>query len=93
VIRATKQRSENMTGEANQDWLRLDNAAKIYPAAASQDAPAVFRLSATFDKPIRIAALQQAYASVLARCPYFQVYLQRGVFWYYLQRVWRADRG
>jgi hypothetical protein len=71
---------------ANQDWLRLDNAAKIYPAAASQDAPAVFRLSATFDKPIRIAELQQAYASVLARCPYFQVYLKRGVFWYYLQR-------
>lgn len=75
-----------MTGEANHDWLRLDNAAKIYPAAASQDAPAVFRLSTTFDTPIRIAALQQAYASVLARCPYFQVYLRRGVFWYYLQR-------
>lgn len=75
-----------MSVEANQDWLKLDNAAKIYPAASSKDAPAVFRLSTTFDKPIRIAALQQAYASVLARCPYFQVYLRRGVFWYYLQR-------
>ena len=75
-----------MTVESNQDWLKLDNAAKIYPAASSKDAPAVFRLSTTFDKPIRIAALQQAYASVLARCPYFQVYLRRGVFWYYLQK-------
>ena len=75
-----------MTVEANQDWLKLDNAAKIYPAASSKDAPAVFRLSTTFDKPIRIAALQQAYARVLGRCPYFQVYLRRGVFWYYLQK-------
>jgi len=69
-----------MSVEANQDWLKLDNAAKIYPAVSSKDAPAVFRLSTTFDKPIRIAALQQAYASVIARCPYFQVYLRRGVF-------------
>jgi hypothetical protein len=79
-----------MIVEANPDWLRLDNAAKIYPAISSKDAPAVFRLSTTFDTPIRIAALQQAYASVLARCPYFQVYLRRGVFWYYLQRHHRV---
>jgi hypothetical protein len=31
AVRAIKQRSENMTVEANPDWLKLDNAAKIYP--------------------------------------------------------------
>ena len=74
------------SGEPNQDWLKLDNAAKIYPATSSEEAPAVFRLSATFEEPIRISALQKAYARILTRCPYFQVYLRRGVFWYYLQR-------
>jgi hypothetical protein len=72
--------------DAGADWLRLDNAAKIYPAASTAESPAVFRLSATFERPVRIAALEQAFSALLDRCPYYQVYLRRGVFWYYLQK-------
>jgi hypothetical protein len=68
------------------DWLTLDNAAKIYPTASSKLFPTVFRLSAMLRAPVRLSALQQASDELLRRCPYFQVYLRRGLFWYYLQR-------
>ena len=68
------------------DWLPLDNAAKIYPTASSKLSPAVFRLSARLRAPVRLSALQQAADALVRRCPYFQVYLRRGLFWYYLQR-------
>ncbi len=68
------------------DWLRLDNAAKIYPSSFTPGSPAVFRLSVELATPVRIAALAEALRVVLRRCPYFQVYLRRGVFWYYLLR-------
>jgi len=69
-----------------QDWLRLDNAAKIYPSSFSARSPDVFRLSVRLTAPVRVSALDQALRRVLPRCPYFQVYLRRGFFWYYLQR-------
>ena len=68
------------------DWLRLDNAAKIYPASFSDPTPAGFRLSVTLKAPVRVALLAQALRTVLLRCPYYQVHLRRGFFWYYLQR-------
>jgi hypothetical protein len=67
-------------------WLPLDNAAKIYPTASSKLSPAVFRLSARLRAPIRLSALQQAVDALVRRCPYYQVHLRRGLFWYYLQR-------
>lgn len=68
------------------DWLTLDNAARIYPASLSDWSPDVYRLSATLDAPIRVAALRLALRKVFPRFPYFQVHLKRGLFWYYLQR-------
>lgn len=68
------------------DWLPLDNAGKIYPSATSKKSPAVFRLLAVMRSPVRLSALQQASEALLRRCPYFQVHLRRGLFWYYLQR-------
>jgi hypothetical protein len=74
------------------DWLALDNAAKIYPTATSQLYPVVFRLSAVLRAPVRLSALQQASDAMVRRCPYFQVYLRRGWFWYYLQRHQHTPR-
>ena len=68
------------------DWLKLDNAAKIYPATSTEKSPAFFRLQVTLSDPIKLGKLQQALEKVMFRCPYFQVYLKRGFFWYYLQR-------
>jgi len=70
----------------NKDWLKLDNAAKIYPAVSSRKSPAQFRLSATLDSAINYNNLNLAWENLINRCPYFQVYLRRGFFWYYLQR-------
>jgi len=72
--------------EQNKDWLKLDNAAKIYPATSSRKSPAQFRLAVTLNSPVKLKILQQAWERMLKRCPYFQVYLRRGFFWYYLQR-------
>ncbi|MFP4432175.1 MAG: hypothetical protein ACLFPV_13065 [Spirochaetaceae bacterium] len=68
------------------DWLTLDNAAKIYPSSNTEEAPQVFRLRCDFLRPIRYEALEEALAAMMKRCPYFQVSLKRGLFWYYLQR-------
>lgn len=69
----------------NRDWLKLDNAAKIYPSTSSSRSPAQFRLSTTLKSPVKYNTLLQAWEKILKRCPYFQVYLRRGLFWYYLQ--------
>jgi hypothetical protein len=68
------------------DWLTLDNAAKIYPPTTTEQSPSVFRLSATLNEPVRLRALSAAVESAMRRCPYYQVHLRRGFFWYYLQR-------
>ena len=68
------------------DWLRLDNAAKIYPASHNDATPAVFRISVTLREPIHVRELQEALDAMLERVPYYRVHLKRGFFWYYLQR-------
>ena len=70
----------------NDDWFKLDNAAKIYPALSVRKSPPQFRLSANLRSPINYRVFKQAWENLLERCPYFQVYLKRGLFWYYLQR-------
>jgi NRPS condensation-like uncharacterized protein len=68
------------------EWLRLDNAAKIYPASVKDATPPVFRLKATLDAPIHVHELQAAVDAVVERTPYYQVHLKPGFFWYYLER-------
>ena len=41
-------------------WLRLDNAAKIYPAVRSETWSNVFRVSATLSEPVDIPTAQSA---------------------------------
>jgi hypothetical protein len=71
---------------AADDWLRLDNAAKIYPASHTDATPAVFRISVTLKEPIRIRELQMALDRMIRRAPYYQVHLRKGFFWFYLER-------
>lgn len=75
-----------MSSTASQDWLKLDNAAKIYPASFSDTSPQAFRVSMALDEPVKLSALQAALERTLRRCPYYRVYLRRGLFWYYLER-------
>lgn len=66
--------------------MRLDNAAKIYPAARSGEWMAVFRLSITLSEEIDRALLQQAIKATLKRIPVFGYRLRRGLFWFYFDR-------
>ncbi len=68
-------------------WMRLDNAAKIYPAARRQNWSNVFRLSATLKEPVDRQVLQSALDVTVRRFPSIAARLRRGVFWYYLQQV------
>ena len=67
--------------------MRLDNAAKIFPAVRRRDWSNVFRLSATLTEPVDPQILQQAVEQAAPRFPSMLVGLHRGMFWYYLQRV------
>ena len=71
-------------------WLKLDNAAKIYPAARRQNWSNVFRLSVTLNEPVDSAVLQAALDVTVRRFPSIAARLRRGVFWYYLQQLEHA---
>ena len=76
-----------MAQENKLRWLRLDNAAKIYPAARTQNWSNVFRLSATLREDVDIDILRTALDVTVRRFPSIAVRLRRGVFWYYLQQL------
>lgn len=65
-------------------WLRLDNAAKIYPAVTTREQTSVFRLSVDFIHPVRVKPLLEAVRSLGKRFPYFKVVKKTGFFWPYL---------
>lgn len=71
-------------------WLRLDNAAKIYPAARRENWSNVFRLSATLKEEVDKKVLAKALDITVRRFPSIAVRLRRGVFWYYLQELSEA---
>lgn len=71
-------------------WMRLDNAAKIYPAAKRRKWNNFFRLSATLTEPVDEAVLRTALDVTVRRFPSINVRLRRGVFWYYLEQLPQA---
>lgn len=73
-------------------WVRLDNAAKIYPAARRHDWSNVFRLSATLTEPIDAELMQAALDVTVRRFPVLAARLRRGMFWYYLQQLSAAPK-
>lgn len=73
-------------------WVRLDNAAKIYPAARRKNWSNVFRQSATLREEIDREVLQSALDITVKRFPSIAARLRKGAFWYYLQQVERAPR-
>ena len=71
-------------------WMRLDNAAKIYPAAKRRNWVNFFRLSAELSEPVDIPVLRAALDVTVRRFPSIAVRLQPGVFWYYLEQLPKA---
>ncbi len=73
--------------KAPKKWMKLDNAAKIYPAAMRRDWAAMFRVSANLTEEVDPDILARALESTLRRFPGFAVQMRRGLFWYYLEHL------
>ena len=68
-------------------WLRLDNAALIYPSASNDKWTNVFRVSAYLKTDVKPEKLQQALNIVIERFPNLDVTLKHGIFWYYFENM------
>ena len=68
-------------------WVRLDNAAKIYPAARRKNWSNVFRQSVTLVDAVDRDILKAALEITVKRFPSIAARLRKGAFWYYLQQV------
>lgn len=80
----------HFSSERKLRWMRLDNAAKIYPASRSKSWSNVFRLSATLTEKVDEDILRSALDVTVRRFPSIAARLRRGVFWYYLQQLDKA---
>lgn len=79
--------TQNLSPARSLRWMRLDNAAKIYPAAKRRNWNNFFRISATLTEPIDTGVLASALDVTVRRFPSIAVRLRRGVFWYYLEEI------
>lgn len=68
-------------------WVRLDNAAKIYPAARRRGWSNVFRQSVSLTEDVEVPVLREALGVTVKRFPSIAARLRKGMFWYYLQEV------
>lgn len=66
-------------------WLKLDNAANIYPSLISRNFTPNFRVSLTLKEHINPEILQQAVENCLPRFKNFSSTLKKGLFWHYLE--------
>ena len=73
-------------------WMRLDNAALIFPAISSNRWVNTFRVSADLSEKVDPEVLEQAVRDLMPRFPSFYVRLGTGLFWYYLQQVDEAPK-
>ena len=80
----------NLSPAKSLRWMRLDNAAKIYPAARRRTWTNFFRLSATLSEPVDTDVLRAALDVTVRRFPSMAVRLRRGAFWYYLEQIPKA---
>ncbi len=73
------------TQHVNDFWLRLDNAAKIYPAIKDKELTSVFRVAVELKERIKARQFLEAVHAIEERFPYYKVTLKAGFFWYYLE--------
>ena len=70
----------------NKGWYKLDNAGQLFPMISKLTDTNSFRLACVLKEDVNPLLLQQALDITLDRFPTFHVKLQKGYFWYYLER-------
>ncbi|GHV49135.1 hypothetical protein FACS189499_09990 [Clostridia bacterium] len=66
-------------------WIRLDNAAKLFPPNIKASNTQCFRIAAELTEPVRPDILQAALLETIVQIPVYQYVMKRGIFWYYLE--------
>ncbi len=74
------------------DWIKLDNAALIYPATLTRKLASMFRLTITLKDNIDTIVLQEVLKKVMKRFPTFNYSLKEGFFWCYLNKINKTPR-
>ena len=69
---------------SDRDWLRLDNAAKIFPSVSGIRQTQYFRLAVRLNETVDPVRLQSALEAVLPAFPVFRTRLKPGFFWFSL---------
>jgi len=68
-------------------WIKLDNAATIYPSTLSRKYAAMFRMTVTLKEKIDKEILCTALSNVIKRFPSFRYKLKQGLFWCYFKHI------
>ena len=66
-------------------WIKLDNAATIYPATLSKKYAGMFRMSAQLKESVDKEILSMALNNVINRFPMYRYQLKQGFFWHYFR--------
>ena len=67
-------------------WLKLDNAAKIFPGQNSNTWSSVFRVCYEMKERVDPEILQQALIDIMPRFSCYDVQIRHGFFWFYLEK-------
>jgi len=74
-----------MTRKKPIEWIRLDNAAKIFPPTTNEKDTKVFRFICELNEQVDKDILQQALDKTMIHFPLYRTILRKGVFWYYFE--------
>ena len=69
------------------NWMKLDNAAKIFPPTSTKEDPRVFRITCVLKEEVDFKVLEKALKKTMPFFPHFSYFLKRGLFWYYLEQT------
>ncbi|MBE6552198.1 MAG: hypothetical protein E7665_08705 [Ruminococcaceae bacterium] len=80
--------SKDKEPKKTRKWMKLDNAAKIYPSSRTSTGwMSIFRLSVELDEKVDPGILEKALDRTLVRIPTVAQKLKRGLFWYYMEHI------
>ena len=75
-----------MISKTSRDWVRLDNAAMMFPAGVTSRNTRVFRFTCELTEDVEPELLQQALDEMVDNDPGFVTAMRNGLFWHYLER-------
>ncbi len=77
---------EKQQGDKKAFWLKLDNAAKIFPGQNTQTWSNSFRVCYELKETVVPDVLYEAICDILPRFPCYDVRIKHGFFWFYLEK-------